>query len=71
VGGAGLFVRENDTGPDDANHAQHGILIFHDPTRPAAQRHLDGLSIYDVLPSLLARYTLPVPGDLRGTVREW
>lgn len=70
VGGAGIFVRENDTGPDDANHAQHGLLICHDPARPAAGRRLDGLSIYDVLPSLLARFDVEAPADLRGTVRE-
>ncbi|GAB4448997.1 MAG: alkaline phosphatase family protein [Chloroflexi bacterium OHK40] len=70
IGGEGLFTPDNDTGPDDANHAQHGLLIFHDPARPTGGRRLDGLSLYDVLPSLLARYGLPAPPDLRGRIVE-
>ncbi|MFQ3662943.1 MAG: alkaline phosphatase family protein [Chloroflexaceae bacterium] len=71
VGGAGLFTRENDTGPDDANHAQHGLFIFYDPARPGAGRRLEGATIYDVLPTLLARYGIAAPNDLRGSVLAW
>src|SRR3972149_1294134 len=27
VGGGQVWTRENDTGPDDANHAQHGMFV--------------------------------------------
>lgn len=71
VGGdAGLYVQDNDTGPDDANHAQHGLLIFHDPQQPGGGRVLGNLSIYDILPTLLARYDIAAPEGLRGTVRD-
>ncbi len=67
----GLCTRENDTGPDDANHAQHGLFIFYDPARPGAGRQLEGVTIYDVLPTLLARYGIAAPDDLRGRVAAW
>ncbi|NWF78803.1 MAG: alkaline phosphatase family protein [Chloroflexi bacterium] len=71
LGGDGWFTRENDTGPDDANHAQHGLFIFADLARPAAGRPFSGLTIYDILPSLLARYGIAAPPDLRGRVAAW
>jgi predicted AlkP superfamily phosphohydrolase/phosphomutase len=66
VGGGSLYVRENDTGPDDANHAQHGILIYADPANPGGGRELAGLQIYDVLPTLLKRFGVAAPAGLRG-----
>jgi predicted AlkP superfamily phosphohydrolase/phosphomutase len=71
VGGVGLFSRENDTGPDDANHAQHGLFVFYDPARPGAGQRLEGVTIYDVLPTLLARYAIAAPADLRGRAVAW
>lgn len=70
VGGGELFVTENDTGPDDANHAQHGLLVFSDPAKPGGGRVLQGAQIYDVLPTLLARYGLATPQGLRGHVLD-
>jgi predicted AlkP superfamily phosphohydrolase/phosphomutase len=71
VGGgddAGIFTFENDTGPDDANHAQHGILIYDGPEVPEAERgrEVQGASIYDIFPTILKKFRLPVPMDLRG-----
>jgi predicted AlkP superfamily phosphohydrolase/phosphomutase len=66
VGGGALYTRENDTGPDDANHAQHGLLIYHDPARPGGGRVIEGASLYDILPTLLARYGVAAPPGLRG-----
>jgi hypothetical protein len=34
VGINSLHTVENDTGPDDANHAPFGLMIFHDPKAP-------------------------------------
>jgi predicted AlkP superfamily phosphohydrolase/phosphomutase len=67
VGGGQLYVAENDTGPDDANHAQHGLIIWADPQRPGSGP-LANAQIYDVLPSLLARYGVTAPEGLRGQV---
>lgn len=67
VGGE-LFVTSNDTGPDDANHAPYGLMIFHDPVRPQGGRELHDAQLYDILPTLLARYTVSSPPRLRGKV---
>jgi predicted AlkP superfamily phosphohydrolase/phosphomutase len=68
VGGGALFTDENDTGPDDANHAQHGLLIMVDPQHPGGGRQIEGARIYDVLPTLLARFGITPPAGLRGRV---
>jgi predicted AlkP superfamily phosphohydrolase/phosphomutase len=69
VGGE-LYTVENDTGPDDANHAQYGLMIFHDPQRPGNGRFIEGAQIYDILPTLLSRYSIAAPGGLRGKALE-
>ena len=48
--GTGLYTFDNDTGPDDANHAEQGVFVLADAGLPAGRR--DGLSIYDVAPTL-------------------
>src|SRR6266566_503600 len=68
VGGGALYTVENDTGPDDANHAQYGLMIYYDPLRPGNGRYVAGAQIYDVLPTLLARYGVAAPFGLRGKV---
>lgn len=68
VGGDSLYTRDNDTGPDDANHAPYGLVIFHDPAHPKGGQRLDGAQIYDILPTVLERYQLPQPKGLRGKV---
>ncbi len=70
VGGNGIFTQENDTGPDDANHAQHGLFIWRDPQRPGGGRRLDNVQIYDILPTLLRRFNIAIPEGLRGTALE-
>ena len=68
VGSLGLdriHTFENDTGPDDANHAQEGMYIYYDPRTQGlglgARRHL-----MDVAPTILDLMGLPVPADMRG-----
>ena len=68
VGNGSLYTAENDTGPDDANHAQQGLMIFYDPQSPKAGRQLENAQIYDILPTLLRRYGLDAPDGLRGKV---
>ncbi|MBV9690892.1 MAG: alkaline phosphatase family protein [Ktedonobacteraceae bacterium] len=68
IGGNELYTSENDTGPDDANHAQYGMFIFHDPHHPGNGKWLEGAQIYDVLPTLLQRYGIEAPKGLRGKV---
>jgi predicted AlkP superfamily phosphohydrolase/phosphomutase len=68
VGSLGLnriHTFENDTGPDDANHAQEGLYIYYDPRRqvqgPGPKQHL-----MDVAPTILDLMGVPVPADMQG-----
>jgi predicted AlkP superfamily phosphohydrolase/phosphomutase len=70
VGTGELYTIENDTGPDDANHAQQGLFIFADPAHPAGGKLIHDAEIYDVLPTLLKRYGIQAPEGLRGRVLD-
>ncbi len=61
-----LHTFENDTGPDDANHAQMGMFIYGDPKRNLGGRELKGLHLYDIAPTVLREFGLDVPGDMIG-----
>jgi predicted AlkP superfamily phosphohydrolase/phosphomutase len=65
IGGEeGVHTFENDTGPDDANHAQDGLLVAAGPgveARGTLDAHL-----LDVAPTVLELLGLPVPDDMRG-----
>lgn len=65
VGNPSIYTFENDTGPDDANHAQDGMYILSHPSLPARGR-VDGVTLYDVAPTLLTMLKQPIPGDMRG-----
>jgi len=66
VGGdEGIHTFDNDTGPDDANHAQYGLLIATGPGIPVEQRN--GMDLLDVAPTVLSLLGMPVPGTMRGT----
>jgi predicted AlkP superfamily phosphohydrolase/phosphomutase len=66
VGHPTKYLRENDTGPDDAVHDWNGILIYNDPKRPAGGRALEGLRLIDVGPTILKLLGASVPPDLDG-----
>lgn len=63
VGGGRLHTFENDTGPDDANHARLGLCVMAGPGIPAGRR--DDLGILDVAPTILQLFDLPADG-MRG-----
>jgi predicted AlkP superfamily phosphohydrolase/phosphomutase len=63
-----VWTFENDTGPDDANHAQDGLLILHDPQHPAGGRELQGLDIVDVAPTILRYFGVPALPEMQGRV---
>jgi predicted AlkP superfamily phosphohydrolase/phosphomutase len=67
VGYGSIHTFDNDTGPDDANHAQHGIFIQKAPGRNGG-RHLPGLRIYDVAPTILDLFGIPVPEEMQGKI---
>ncbi|MEZ4671584.1 MAG: alkaline phosphatase family protein [Anaerolineae bacterium] len=70
VGWNAIHVFENDTGPDDANHAQHGVFIYHDPKRDLGGRKLDGLHLMQIAPTVLRLFGLPVPDDMQRPAIE-
>jgi predicted AlkP superfamily phosphohydrolase/phosphomutase len=67
LGRGSYYTFENDTGPDDANHSEHGICII---TGPGVRtEHRDDLSILDIAPTILGLFDLPTPDGMRGRVR--
>jgi predicted AlkP superfamily phosphohydrolase/phosphomutase len=67
IGHRSIRTRVNDTGPDDANHAQQGMLILSGAQALNLPRgHRDGMRIYDVLPTLCDLLDLAPPPALTG-----
>jgi predicted AlkP superfamily phosphohydrolase/phosphomutase len=65
VGGdEGVHTFENDTGPDDANHAQQGMLVMAGPEVSHGRR--DDMHLLDVAPTVLDVLGVPVPATMRG-----
>jgi predicted AlkP superfamily phosphohydrolase/phosphomutase len=76
IGGVGyptLHVRENDTGPDDCNHAQHGAFILA-PPNGTGQGQVEGVHLLDIAPTLLELGGYDRPSSMRrpsfATARE-
>jgi predicted AlkP superfamily phosphohydrolase/phosphomutase len=64
VGTGTVHVFENDTGPDDANHAHEGLYVLVAegvPAGPGPERDLR-----DVAPTILELLGEPVPADMEG-----
>ena len=66
VGNPTVHIFDNDTGPDDANHAQEGIFVWHGRGKAAAST--PPVSIYDVAPSILDYFGVPAPPEMIGNV---
>ena len=70
IGGVGyrrLHIQENDTGPDEANHAEQGMFIMREPNG-AQNKELHGLKLFDVSATILDRFGFKVPDDMQGKV---
>jgi predicted AlkP superfamily phosphohydrolase/phosphomutase len=65
VGNSSLYTFENDTGPDDANHAAEGMYILSTPSVRGRGRR-DDATLYDVAPTSLKLMGYPVPTDMIG-----
>jgi len=69
IGGVGyedVYVQENDTGPDDCNHAQHGVFVLASSNNPL-EGEQDGVGILDLAPTLLELAGYDVPPSMQGT----
>jgi predicted AlkP superfamily phosphohydrolase/phosphomutase len=64
VGMGSVYMYENDTGPDDANHAENGIFIWHVPGGETGGPN--SYSIYDIAPSVLKYFDIEVPDEMIG-----
>jgi predicted AlkP superfamily phosphohydrolase/phosphomutase len=68
IGGVGydqLYVQENDTGPDDCNHAQFGAFILSSP-RLQIHGEVEGMHLLDVAPTLLDLANRTIPSAMQG-----
>ncbi|MFN2432904.1 MAG: alkaline phosphatase family protein, partial [Gemmatimonadota bacterium] len=68
VGYPGVHVQENDTGPDDCNHAQIGAFVLAAPNL-SLRGELQGAHLLDVAPTLLELGGYDVPSSMQG--RSW
>jgi predicted AlkP superfamily phosphohydrolase/phosphomutase len=68
IGGVGydsLYRQENDTGPDDCNHAQFGMFILSAPgLRATGEIH--GMRLLDIAPTLLDLSGRAIPDSMQG-----
>ncbi|HHT9144904.1 MAG TPA: alkaline phosphatase family protein, partial [Candidatus Wunengus sp. YC61] len=67
VGTGTIWASENDTGPDDANHSQYGIFIMQNG-RSQYGVWREGVTLYDVAPTILNYMGVKVPEDMEGKV---
>jgi predicted AlkP superfamily phosphohydrolase/phosphomutase len=60
-----LWLRENDTGPDDAVHGFDGVFVFFDPEHPEG-RDIGRQNILDITPTLLRWLGESIPDNVQG-----
>lgn len=59
------WTLENDTGPDDANHAPQGMFILYEPGKSGVGC-VTGHQLMDIAPTLMDRLGLTVPLEMQG-----
>lgn len=64
VGRETVWVHENDTGPDEANHAQQGLFVA--ANIQGLQGELSGLQLTQIGPTVLQLLGLPQPPELES-----
>jgi predicted AlkP superfamily phosphohydrolase/phosphomutase len=65
LGVGGYLTRENDTGPDDANHSFFGFFAM---TGTENNGRREGLSIMDVAPTVLSLFGVDAPYEMEGKI---
>ena len=60
-----VHVQENDTGPDDCKHAQHGAFILAGEGVPDTG-WTEGARLLDMAPTLLALAGYDIPSSMQG-----
>lgn len=64
VGYNSIYTYQNDTGPDDCNHAQMGIFVMKRDGQ--ARGHVSPKSLYDIAPTVLKEFGLEIPPAMQG-----
>ncbi len=64
VGYNSIYTYENDTGPDDCNHAEMGMFILKNGIH--TDGHVSTKSIYDIAPTVLKEFDLDIPDAMQG-----
>ena len=67
IGYKSMYLKENDTGPDDAVHDYHGIFIIFDPKKKIGQ-DLGTKNILDIAPTSLKILGIEIPEDMEGNI---
>ena len=67
LGWPSLHLMENDTGPDEANHAQYGFFQLVAPGLHGSSAAQD-IDIQDIAPTLLSYAGLPVSHNMEGAI---
>lgn len=63
-----IYTFENDTGPDDANHAENGVWIYTPPKYDLGGKQIPPAHLMDFAPTVLDLFDLPVPTDMQGKI---
>lgn len=69
VGSGKIHTFENDTGSDEANHDWNGVFILNEAGCIAGNLEpglKEGMTIYDIAPTILDLYGMKLEGDLTG-----
>jgi predicted AlkP superfamily phosphohydrolase/phosphomutase len=67
VGYNSMYLKENDTGPDDAVHDYYGIYIIYNPNKQIG-KNLGTKNILDIAPTSLKVLGIEIPEDLEGQI---
>jgi predicted AlkP superfamily phosphohydrolase/phosphomutase len=64
VGYNSIYTYENDTGPDDCNHAEMGMFIFKNGKR--TDGYVPKQNLYDIAPTILKEFEMDIPEEMQG-----
>ena len=64
VGYNSIYTYENDTGPDDCNHAEMGMFII--KNRGKTRGEVSPKSLYDIAPTVLEEFDIDIPETMQG-----
>ncbi|NLG27439.1 MAG: phosphodiesterase [Chloroflexi bacterium] len=66
LGHPDIYTFENDTGPDDANHAENGMFIVSGAQVRSKGQRVAARQLMDIAPTILRAYGLETPAAMQG-----